>query len=509
MVDFNYSPDGKIISKFLKDDSFVRGIRGPVGSGKSVACCVEIFRRACQQEPNTDGIRYSKWAIVRNTNPELRTTTIATWLQWFPENEWGKFRWSPPYTHRIRRGDVDLEVIFLPLDTPEDVKKLLSLEVTGVWCNEARELPKSIIDGATSRVGRYPSKKDGVGATWHGVILDTNAPETEHWWPIMSGETPLPDHIGREQALMLVKPDNWTFFTQPSGMNEIRDYRNELTGYEMNPECENFNNLMPTYYENMIRGKTKSWIDVYVLNRLGTVEDGKSVYQGFLERTHVAKGVLEPAEGLEIIIGIDFGLTPAAVFAQRLGSGRWLVLRELVAQDMGAIRFAEQLRVTIARYYGEHEYKIFGDPSGDFRAQTDESTPFDILRGAGIRALPAPTNDPVIRIESVNSILSRMVDGEPGFLVDQKNCPVLKSGFLGGYHYRRLQISGEKYDDRPHKNKFSHVHDALQYAVVGAGEGRSIVRGTKALKPFQAKRDFNVFDRMRKRVGRNRGSRAI
>ena len=355
----------------------------------------------------------------------------------------------------------------------------------------------------------FPWKSRACGATRHGVILDTNAPETEHWWPIMSGETPLPDHIGREQALMLVKPDNWTFFTQPSGMNEIRDYRNELTGYEMNPECENFNNLMPTYYENMIRGKTKSWIDVYILNRLGTVEDGKSVYQGFLERTHVAKGVLEPAEGLEIIIGIDFGLTPAAVFAQRLGSGRWLVLRELVAQDMGAIRFAEQLRVTIARYYGEHEYKIFGDPSGDFRAQTDESTPFDILRGAGIRALPAPTNDPVIRIESVNSILSRMVDGEPGFLVDQKNCPVLKSGFLGGYHYRRLQISGEKYDDRPHKNKFSHVHDALQYAVVGAGEGRSIVRGTKALKPFQAKRDFNVFDRMRKRVGRNRGSRAI
>jgi len=45
-----------------------------------------------------------------------------------------------------------LEVIFLALDRPEDVKKLLSLELTGVWINEARELPKSIIDQYQKRI---------------------------------------------------------------------------------------------------------------------------------------------------------------------------------------------------------------------------------------------------------------------------------------------------------------------------------------------------------------------
>ena len=507
MVDFNYRPDGEIVKAFLRDDdSFVRGIRGPVGSGKSVACCVEIFRRACQQEPAPDGIRYTKWAVIRNTNPELRTTTIATWLQWFPENEWGKFRWSPPFTHHIKRGDIDLEVIFLPLDTPEDVKKLLSLELTGVFCNEARELPKSIIDGATSRVGRYPSKKDGVGPTWHGVIMDTNAPETEHWWPIMAGETPVPDHMSREQALMLVKPDNWKFFVQPPGMLEIRDDRGELIGFRDNPEKENGKNLLSTYYDNMVRGKTKSWIDVYVLNRLGTVEEGKPVYQGFAEKTHLAKEPLEPADGVPIIIGLDFGLTPSAIFTQRLPSGRWLVLRELVAQDMGTIRFAEMLRAEIARYYDAHDYMIYGDPAGDFRAQTDESTPFDILRGAGIRALPAPSNDPVVRVESVNSVLARMVEGESGMLIDADKCPTLKTGFLGGYHYRRLQVTGERYEERPNKNKFSHIHDALQYALIGAGEGRSITRGPKPMKPTVVKTGFNVFDRLNRR--RRRGARA-
>ena len=121
----------------MKDDTFFRGIRGPVGSGKSVGCCVEVFRRALAQEKNEQGIRKSRWAIIRNTNPQLRTTTIKTWLDWFPEDTWGRFQWSVPYTHHIQQGDIDLEVIFLALDRPEDVKKLLSLELTGVWVNEA------------------------------------------------------------------------------------------------------------------------------------------------------------------------------------------------------------------------------------------------------------------------------------------------------------------------------------------------------------------------------------
>ena len=61
---------------------------------------------------NEKGIRKSRWAIIRNTNPQLRTTTIKTWLDWFPENTWGKFRWEVPYTHFISKGDLELEVIF-------------------------------------------------------------------------------------------------------------------------------------------------------------------------------------------------------------------------------------------------------------------------------------------------------------------------------------------------------------------------------------------------------------
>ena len=154
------------------------------------------------------------------------------------------------------------------MDRPEDVKKLLSLELTGIWINEAREVPKSIIDACTMRVGRYPSMREG-GASWSGVIADTNAPEEDHWWAIMAGEVPIPDYIPREQAQMLIKPDNWSFYVQPSAMKEKLDEKGDVDSYEVNKSAENISNILETYYPNLIRGKTKSWIDVYVMNKLG------------------------------------------------------------------------------------------------------------------------------------------------------------------------------------------------------------------------------------------------
>jgi len=496
MAQLNYKPDGITLKDFLKNDNFFRGIRGPVGSGKSVACCIEVFKRSLQQEPNHEGKRKSRWAVIRNTNPQLKTTTIKTWLDWFPEHEWGAFRWSIPYTHHIILGDIDLEVIFLALDRPEDVKKLLSLELTGVWVNEARELPKSIIDACTMRVGRFPSMREG-GATWYGVIADSNAPEEDHWWAIMAGDVPTPDHLTRDEALMLVKPDSWTFFTQPSAMTEKKEKDGSLLGYDPNISCENKKNLTENYYNNIIKGKTKGWIDVYVMNKLGTIEEGKPVYPNWNQEIHLSKEPI-PIAPLPVFIGIDFGLTPAAVFGQKMPNGRWLILQELVCFDMGISRFSNLLKHEIAKNYKGYDVDIYGDPSGDFRAQTDETTPFQILRQNGLRGKPAPSNDIALRIESIETALGRLIDKKAGFLLDNR-CINLKKGFNGGYYYRRLQTSGNRYDEKPYKNRYSHIHDALQYMMMGAGEGKQLIAG-KAKKPTVVKtRGWNIFDKKTRR----------
>ena len=108
-LDFSTS---QTVWKFLQDKSFVRGLMGPVGSGKSYACAAEIMLKAVQQVASPkDGIKYSRFVVVRNSYPELRTTTIKTWQELFPENIWGPFRWSPPLTHHINyHQEMELQV---------------------------------------------------------------------------------------------------------------------------------------------------------------------------------------------------------------------------------------------------------------------------------------------------------------------------------------------------------------------------------------------------------------
>ena len=368
--------------------------------------------------------------------------------------------------------------MFLALDRPEDVKKLLSLELTGVWVNEAREIPKSIIDACTMRVGRYPSMRDG-GASWYGVIADTNAPEEDHWWAIMSGDVPVPDHISREEALMLIKPDNWSFHTQPPALLEKKDKDGMTTAYDPHDKAENKKNITPEYYPNIIRGKTKGWIDVYVLNKLGSIEEGKPVYHSFKEELHITKNKIDLIPGQPIWIGVDFGLTPAAVFGQRTTTGKWNIINELVCFEMGVIRFSELLRGEIAKLYKGYEVMIYGDPAGDFRSQTDERTPFQIMRNCGLKAIPAPSNDVALRIEAVDSTLSRLVDGSPGFTMST-DCINLKKGFNGGYHYRRLQTSGDRYDEKPFligSSAFKTLKDDIEFQkVLGVYKDKNVSR---------------------------------
>jgi hypothetical protein len=54
---------------------------------------------------------------------------------------------------------MEMEVFFLSMDRPEEIGKLKGMELTGVWLNEAVELPKAALDVATQRVGRFPAQR--------------------------------------------------------------------------------------------------------------------------------------------------------------------------------------------------------------------------------------------------------------------------------------------------------------------------------------------------------------
>jgi hypothetical protein len=321
----------------------------------------------------------------------------------------------------------------------------------------------------------------GHGATRPGMIMDTNAPAPDHWWPLMSGEAAPPDHMTAADLLTMRKPEGWAFFTQPPAMLDVLDGDGKVAGYALNPARENGRFTKQEYYKGAISGQKREWIENMVQNKLGRIWTGDAVWPQFNEHVHIGKVIFHP--DLPLIIGMDFGLTPSAIFVQSL-RGRLIVLDELISSNMGLVRFLGLLRVRLAERFGNAgAVQVVGDPAGDQRAQTDETTPFQVLRANGFpSARPAPPNDVSLRIEAVDGPLTRMVDGLPGFVMHPR-CLTLRNALAGGYHYR----PGTQ---NPVKDAYSHPSDALQYAALGAGEGRVTVPSGPPPVPVQTPTRF-------------------
>lgn len=453
-----YTPE-PTLERFHGSDAFVRCVMGPVRSSKSTGMCMEIMRRAQEQAKGKNGKRMTRWLVGRSTYRELEDTTVKTWMAWFgPHGVLNK----QTMTYKYINGDVDMEILFRAFERVEDAEKLLSLDLTGAWLNEAVQIPKGVVDKLLDRVGQYPAAIDG-GCTWYGLMMDANPPDDDHWW----------HHLSE-----IDKPIGWEFFKQPGALVEVGGE------FKPNPMAENIGNLNEgiDYYLRRIAGKSRDHIRVYYCGQYGFVRSGKPIIPEYVDAVHFSDAV-DVVPGVPIYVGIDFGLTPAAVFGQRFSNGRWQWFDELVTEDMGAVRFAEALSSKIKREYQGYQFDFYGDPAGEQRAQTDERTPFMILNANGIPAKPAPTNDFTLRREAIAVPLSRLIDGKPGLMIGPK-CVVTRKGLAGAYGYKRIQVAGdERFEDKPIKNKYSHPVEASGYMMIGAGEGNNIINLKQNNKP--------------------------
>lgn len=488
--------------EFMLSPAYVRVLAGPIGGGKSVACVHELLRWATEQEPNAANVRKTRFLICRNTADQLRSTTLKTIFDWLPPvfaGSWVVTEKTFYLKYGLPDGTlVESEWMAIALDTPDDVRKALSLEATGLWGNEARELHPDVVEGLLMRVNRYPSPKDG-GPTRPGAIFDTNMPQEGSWW----------------FEKMTNPPDNWSIHIQPpallTGEEFIKKYgpgeidlevgRHRVRGvvthdggislraytktprntvietnllargqdgtlYVTDPAAENFGNLNASYYPNTAQGKSRDFIDVYMRCKYGRSKSGQPVFDSFRQDFHVAKSTLVPINDVDrpLLIGMDFGLTPACTISQIDPRGRLLVFAELVSDGMGIYRFIhERLRPLLADRFKGWPVLVIGDPAGAQRAQTDERSVFDVLRSEGFKVVPAPTNKISARIAAVEKLLSYVVDGGPAHLIDP-SCKQLIAAFLGGYRYK-VNRSGER-DDVPEKNSYSHLMDGHQYTCV-------------------------------------------
>lgn len=451
-------------AQFMKSEAFGRLIAGPVGSGKTTSCLFELFRRACEQAPAPDGIRYTRFAIVRQTLKQLKDTVlkdITSWLQGI-----ARYKVSDN-TIYITIGDVQSEWLLIPLEDSEDQRRLLSMQLTGAWMSESIEMDVGIISPLAGRCGRYPSAAQG-GCTWMGIIADTNMPTAgSPWHKLMEVNTP---------------PD-WQIFIQPSGMSDEAENLEWLTQtpdtLKLPVDDEVRRGQGRKYYERFVRSNSPDWCKRYVYAEYGDDPSGTAVFrESFKPSFHVVEDLM-PVVGHPLLLGLDFGRDPCAVICQVDHKGRFLCLEEIIAEDIGLeLQLSRGIKPALMqeRYMGR-PVVIVGDPAGRQRSTMYEETSFDLVKRAGFSAYPAPTNDIDKRLRAVEAWLLAQRDGGPAFLIDKEKCPTLIRGLTGGYRYAKTRGGHRK--ALPDKNEYSHIVDALQYACTAAHGGMTDMIATR------------------------------
>lgn len=468
---------GTKLAEFHVANNFVDYIQGDLGSGKTVELCLRMSRHIQEQMPSPrSGKRMTRWAMVRNTTPDLKRTTIRTWLTLFPDDRINRFNWGQTLSHALRFGDVEADVDFFGLDKEEDVRKLRSTEYTGIVFNELPFIEKVLFDEAFGRL-RYPPKEDG-GPTWRGILADGNAPDEDHWTALMTGQVPLPPGMPEEEIEQYRWPAEWGFYRQPPALFAVLDQHGRPTGkYTVNPEAENLENLPADYYEKQIPGKQLAWIQSRLMNTVALVVDGSPVWPMFRREFHVAREVLAPNLRHEVLVWLDFGrVYPAALFAQEIGQ-RVYIQYEILGFNEVASVFAPRVKRFLEQHYPGCAFRCVGDPKGADKGQAVDISPYDVFRSHGMPVTPAPVkqNNIELRTAAFAHALNDNPAGVPRVVISPY-CRTFIIGCAGRYHLVREE-DGEM---RPKKDRYSNLCDCAGYGFVALGEGRRMIGLTPA-----------------------------
>lgn len=443
-------------------------VLGPVGSTKTTSVAFFLMMKAAQQTPSPDGIRRSRFGIIRNTLVALKQTVLKDLMSLFSEIA----EWRPSENViRVRQADIDAEFILLPLETPNDQRRLLSMQLSAVWVNEAREVDYNLIMAAFSRCGRFPSMKHGKAACSHRfLIADSNmGVEGSELYKFLEEEY--------HPEVMYIH--------QPSALS---------------PEADWLQYLPANYYDDLMVGAVREWIDTHVHAQWSQDLSGSPIFTSiYNEHFHVATEPLQVLPQFPLLVGTDPGLNPAALIGQYTARGQLRVLRECYAHNMLYGQFIDTIVTPICQMPGFLYKPLFWymDPAGINRHATSGLSAKGMLDAKGFDVTLAPTNDIDPRLKAIELFLTETRGVEtsiqykslselkrqgpaPAIIIDP-SCIVLQAGLGGKYRYKKKKVTGELEDKPEKKHPISDVMDSLGYLCMGvSGTGRFKRRATGA-----------------------------
>jgi hypothetical protein len=378
----------------------------------------------------------TRGVVIRESYRELRDSTRQTFMEWFADiTEWKEADQVAVVTLPSKFGkNLKHELYFRSAQRPEDVQKFQSTEFSWAWLEEicpawqssgtmGAGLPKAVLDIIAMRLRQK-------GAHRYGIVCTMNPPTPSHW--------------------------AYKEFILPS--KEELAAKNYSVHWQ--PPRENEHNLRPGYYDTLTARLDDDQKRRFVGGEVVAFYDGERVFPEFTEQFNVVDDIIDPIPGIDLVLGFDFGLTPATLVTQITSHGQWRWLRELQSFNSGIDSHMEYLRSVLNEYYPGYSFRSWADPAGNAKSQTDEKTCYDIMRSKGFPVNPG-ARDWQTRKEAIKQRLERQLNGKPALVVSRTGCPLATEAMLGAYRYPKARDG--RIGAHPIKNDFSHLMDAAQY----------------------------------------------
>ena len=483
---------GPISDAYIVGHDPIAVLCGPRGSGKSVADDKKAAVEAQRVHPGADGVRRYVLGVYRQKYDSLWKATIPSWWWMFPKDLPGS-QWtgaSPrAATHRItfqdQWGPIILTAHFLAFGEGADPEDLRGLQFMDILLPEMDTLPRELLTALIPTLGRDPPPE--ITGRQGKIFGSMNAPDVLNWTYSPFFEKPA---------------KGYKLYRQPSGLA---------------PDAENLQSYATTedpsgrgYYTRMVElyADQPHMIRRMVHGIPGVTRATDLVYDKFDETTMLSQTTLVPEPALPVIVGVDGGLTPAAVYMQEMPDGQLRVYAEIALERGGMEELARAMLALEARRFPRCEFRTVCDPAMKAGEDTDRVEPvfsdseprFDqrvsrgsdrqrLARAIGRKVDLAATQEVGRRWDAVRVKISLALGpGRPGYLLDP-SCLGLRRGKLQTYQFRKLRGTNDLSSVQPSFD--THVADAEQYGALECGTDRARKRQSDLVEAQRARQQQN------------------
>lgn len=476
---------GPVSDAYIIGHDPVACLVGPRGSGKTIADQKKVAVEAQRVRPGADRWRRYVLGVWRQKYDSLWKATIPSWWMLFPKDLAGS-QWtgaSPRAAmHRIRFqdkwGEIEIIAHFMAFGDIADPEDLRGLQFTDILLPEMDTLPKELMTGLIPCLGRDPPPE--VTGRQGKIYGSMNAPDVLNWTYRSFFEKPLA---------------GFKLYRQPGGLH---------------PDAENLQSYATTedptgrsYYVRM----TELYADTpHLIRRMvhgipGVTRATDLVYDKFDELTMLSLVTLVPEQALPVIVGIDGGLTPAAVYMQEMSDGQLRVYAEIALERGGMEELATAMLALEARRFRGCEFHTVCDPAmkAGEDSDTDNARAQRVSKGSdrqrlakllGRKVQLAVTQEPTRRWDAVRAKISlNLGPGRPGYLLDP-SCKGLLRGKLQTYQFRKLRGTNDLSSVQPTFD--THVADGEQYGALECGTDAARKRQTDQRAALERRRQDNA-----------------